>query len=74
MCAAFATSGNQIVGETAGLQDVDIARAMQAPVMRRIDKVAVSVCMRAQKRLEHRSCGRIEDCCDVMATTTAHPK
>ena len=74
MRTAFAVSRHQIVGETANVENVDIARAVPAPVMRCIDKMAVSVCMWADQRLEHRARGRIKNRCDVMATTTAHPQ
>ena len=69
MRTAFTASRHQIVGEAAGVEEVDIRRAVQVPVVRRIDKIAVSVWMWANKRLEHRAYGRIEDRCDVMAPT-----
>ena len=46
---AFTASRHQIVGEPAGLEEVDIPRAVQVPVVRRIDKIAVSVCMWARQ-------------------------
>jgi len=73
MRTAFTARRHQIVGEAAGVKEVDKTRAVQVPMMRRIDEIAVSVCMWANKRLEHRAYGRIENCCDMMATATAHP-
>lgn len=55
--SSCAASRHQIVGEAAGVEEVDITRAVQVPVKRRIDKIAVSVCMWADKRLEHRASG-----------------
>lgn len=73
MRTALTARRHQIVVEAAGVEEVDIKGAVRLPVVRRIDKIAVSVCMWADKRLEHRAYGRIEHRCDVMAPATAHP-
>ncbi len=72
MRTAFTPRRHQIFAEATGVEEVDISGAVQVPVVRRIDKIAVSVCVWANKRLEHRAYGRIEDRCDVMAPAAAH--
>ncbi|ULP34660.1 hypothetical protein MJO55_15065 [Mycolicibacterium rufum] len=57
----------------ATVEQVDKARAVQAPVVSRIDEITVPVRMRAQKRLEHRAGRGVENRCDVVTSTAAHP-
>ncbi|KRE29885.1 hypothetical protein ASG82_25495 [Mycobacterium sp. Soil538] len=73
MDAAFAACRHQILGEMAAIEQVDIARAVQAPMVSCIDEITVPVRMRAEKRLEHRAGGGIENRCDVVTSTAAHP-
>lgn len=47
MHAAFAGSRYQIVSVASRIQDVDVARAVSARVVRSVDEIPVSVCVRA---------------------------
>lgn len=73
MRTALTARRHKIVSEATGVEEIDIRGAVQVPVVGRIDKIAVSVCMWANKRLEHRAYGCVENRCNMMAPTTAHP-
>ncbi|MGD9622607.1 MAG: hypothetical protein AB7G47_16925 [Mycolicibacterium sp.] len=72
MRTAFAGGRYEVVGESAAVEYVDVPGAFPTAMMRRIDEVAVTMRMRTDERFEHRPCGRVEHCCDVMASATTH--
>jgi hypothetical protein len=58
MHTAFTASRHQIVGEAAGVEEVDIRGAVQVPVVRRSDKIEVSVCVAGSPPTRWSTAGR----------------